>query len=515
MFRKFNILCVALVVIFITGCTNIIDTMKNGQVNESLKMINSLNNEDINKKYNGVYPLEYAINHNKEKVAVALIKKGADLKLNYNTTLLDKSLVMSEYQVSKLLIKKGVILKDPNKTFKKIIEEKNYQSIKLILDNFPNLNKKLISIILKNNNIDIIEFLLKNKYINQEQIKDVIENFIDNLSLMKSISDKYPNMRTYLLKQAIANNNKLLIEFVLSKKVKIDKIILIKVSKTKNIDIINMFVKNKNGKKLKNTYEYKKLLKLLTKMKKNQEVIKKWNRYTHQKITNFFTLKGKFIELKKQNVNLDIKKRANNILIFMDSLLKITHNPNKIKKLLLYKTFEYTDWISQRSGPCFLGICAGFNKATANIKIKLEKLSSKDTGIFKITNLSISRNSESSYNVYNKLVQALKNKYSIGDKISLNIPTAINITMWNLYKKKENPSRYGWSKRNIADIGIYMLEAIHTKEAADTGAHLVYDYLNCDAGVMAEKMIVDIENVPEYKDTLKNMQKKCGWDKIK
>ena len=274
-----------------------------------------------------------------------------------------------------------------------------------------------------------------------------------------------------------------------------------------------------HSKYLSNTKEYKKLSLELEKKK----VIQKWNKFV-KKLSSYKSVvkviegsKHALVPLSNQKIDRNIRKRALNILKFIDETEIFESENNlkiikKLRKLLINKVFTIDDSLTQRSGPCFFGMCAGFNKVTANIDIKLIDILNFDDSRFKIVNADIRRSSTSSWKVTQNLLNSMHNKYSIGKTIKLPTTVAMNKDMWKIHT---SGIKHDYSKKDLNFLGTYMLFALANANMRDTGSWLIFDNMSCDAGVFANRLLNAKNNKSVYSDSYLKMIKKCGWNTIK
>jgi len=183
-----------------------------------------------------------------------------------------------------------------------------------------------------------------------------------------------------------------------------------------------------------------------------------------------------------------------------------------LKKILLNKKFKIHKTWYKKSGPCLFGFCAGHNQATAYLTGRLIQILNISEGVFRITDVSIHRDSVSDWNVYNSLVNTIQSQYHVGQELEDYIADAINEKMWKIHTSHD---RGEYSKDDLAFLGIYMSDVKSTANTRDTGNWLVFDYINCDAGIFINRLENTQINNSVFNKSYKQMYKQCGWDKIK
>jgi len=370
----------------------------------------------------------------------------------------------------------------------------------------------------ENNPALLINCLNKNVKITKKDINKIFNKFSNNNFILELIYNKYPKDRNQMFSLALKNHNYEFIKLMLNNGFKLSKYQLQKVSKLQlNDDMIKTILNH--SKHLKNTQAYKTLSLQL----KRKEIIKNWNEFVrilNTKVKNGDEFIDKtrsiLVKLVNQNVDKNIKKRADNILRFIGNFMQVMHNnkevTKKLKKLLIGTKSIITQTMFMRSGPCLFGMCAGYNQATAYLTVKLLNIIDDDYARFKIIDINIHRDSVSDWNVYDKVVNALRSKYFVGKILKYAIADGINDTMWKIHT---SGNRKGFSKKDLAFIGMYMSSAIATANTRDTGNWLVFDNMNCDAGIYVNRIQKIQLNNDVFDKSYKKMYKKCGWDKIK
>jgi len=532
---------------------------------------------DVNIKETGEYPLTLSLKNHQYDIAKLLIQKGANVNIsNYQgMSPLDIALLNDmdadkapDFMV-KLLIQKNAKLKnveDIIKTAVKVGEKSNLDFITLILNHFPQykdilvkylyqsndkelykfaISKKLFSynqvfsslkkhhslksiicsnysknkifeLALKNEDATIIKMCLRNKILLKESVFDLLEKKYNDKEMLKLVYTNYPNLRNHMLLYAVSKSDKRLVNFLFKNNFKISKKLLSKIN-SMNLDYDTLILIIKNTKHLKNTHSYK----LLAKKLKKAKVKKEWEKFI--KLSNndqlstskYLNKAGALLKkLSAQNIDKNIKKRANNMRRFLDKFVSEMNSKNGVKrlrKILLYKSFIINETMFLKSGPCLFGMCAGHNQATAKLNVMLMKVLNDTYGKFEIRDVSIHRDSVSSWDAYNKVVNDLRRKYEVGRTITKSIADAMNEAMWKIHT---TGNRSGYSKKDLAFIGIYMSDAKAVPNTRDTGNWLVFDNISCDAGILINRL----ENLQIHNDVFnesyKKMYKKCGWDKI-
>lgn len=385
---------------------------------------------------------------------------------------------------------------------------KEYQMILNMLKNnaIKNSNSKLL-----------INCINKKVKINRKDIKKIFNTF-KNKNTLKIVYNKYPKYRKEMFLLELQKKNDFFIVYALSNKFRIDKSLLQRIVKLPlKSEIINTILLH--SKYLRKTKEYKELSLEL----KKKKVIQKWNKFvknlsSHKTFVQLIEgSKHALIPLSNQKIDRNIRKRALNILKFIDKIENFNNENNlkkikKLRKLLINKVFTINDYVSQKSGPCLFGICAGFNKVTANLDIKLIDIIDFDHSRFKIVNEDIRRSITSSWKVSQHLLNFMRNKYLIGQTMKKPTAVAINEYMWKIHT---SGIKHGYSKKDLNFIGTYMLFALADANTRDTGTWLIFDNMSSDAGIFANRLLHAIHNKSVYNDSYLKMIKKSGWNTIK
>ena len=472
----------------------------NAQINVD-KLLKEYNSKLASTLYNNYPKFErtiflYAVKNND----IALVEDFFENK--YNMTTKELSYIDKQNNLSNNIL---LLILDHSKY---LSNTKEYQMILNMLKNnaIKNSNSKLL-----------INCINKKVKINRKDINKIFNTFKDKNTL-KIVYNKYPKYRKEIFLLELQKKNDFFIVYALNNKFRIDKSLLQRIVKLPlKSEIINTILSH--SKYLSNTKEYKELSLGL----KKKKIIQKWNKFV-KKLSSYKSAmklvngsKYTLNSLSNQKIDINIRKRAHNIEKVMDKIqIFVDENkPKKIKKLrkmLIDKVFTIDDYLTQKSGPCFFGICAGFNKVTANVDIKLIDILDFDYSRFKIVNEDIRRASTSNWQVTQNLLNSMHEKYSIGKTMKKATVVAINTYMWKIHT---SGIKHGYSKKDLNFIGIYMMNALADADSRDTGTWLIFDNMSCDAGIFANRLLNAMNNKSVYNDSYLKMIKKCGWDTIK
>ena len=532
---------------------------------------------DINiKDSDGNTPLMLSLKKRYYNIAKMLILKGADVNVLNNNNNYPLDIIISDYISRKknpdnivfLLLKKGAKFNNNNDSIKLAVVTNQQQWINFFLKHFPNYKSTIVNEIYNSKQVNLYKFAIAHKLLNNLEIINVLENYpklknlvfnnyskkkIFKLSLQQKKSSiikmllntkiflnkkelnkliniysknnkililiykDYPTSRKMLFINSLKHKNTFMIKYALKIKFKLTKNLLSRITKL-NLDYNTLKLIINNANHLKNTKSYKILVHKL----QSEKIKKEWNDFVkllnnNNKISSNIWLSkiGKSLKkLKRQNINKNIKRRAENMSYFLNNFLSLNDDQivKKLKKLLLYKTFVTQDTMFLKSGPCLFGMCAGHNQATAHLDVILMKILNNTYGNFKIQNITIQRDFVSNWDAYNKVVDALRRKYEIGNVITKSIADVINENMWKIHT---SGNRKGFTKKDLAFIGMYMSQAKAVANTIDTGNWLIFDNINCDAGILINRLEKLQFNDDVFDNSYKKMYKKCGWNNIR
>jgi len=399
--------------------------------------------------------------------------------------------------------------------------DKDNSFIKILYSNYPKFKSVINNIAkakaIQNSDNDLLTLLIDKKNINlsKNDIKQILNNSF-SMDIKQLIYKKYPKYRKMMFTIALNNNDEKLLLFMLSHGFKLNAKLLAQIAeKDFDVDTIKQILLY--AKHLKNTAPYKKLSMQI----KKAEIKNKWHQLVKSLNEGNFNKAGTLIrELNRisYNVDKDINQRVVHIGSFPSLFANVHSKENKnrtikrLKKLLVGKNFLIAKTEYLKSGPCFFGLCAGHNEATALLTVRIVDILDDSYAKLKIVGIKIKRNSVSDWDVYNRVVADLKSKYKIGDILQESIADTINEKMWKIHA---SGNREGYSKKDLGFIGIFMSDTLSTVNTRDTGNWLVFDNINCDAGIYINRMEQSQMHKNVFENSYKKMYKKCGWDKIK